>query len=386
MLGTGFSAGIQIMIGRRNGEAKYRAIGRVFDHAIYFLVALAIALFLLIWLVAPGLLSYFISSPGVKQESLIFLSYRRFGFLFAFLILGFNAFYIGVARTMVLSASTFILAVTNIILDYLLIFGNFGFPKLGIAGAAIATNIAEVVTFSFLIFWTWKTGSIKSFRLFKFLKPNLRLYKRIFNLAVPVMFQFFFSFAAWFVFFLIIEQIGETELAASNINRSFYMLLMIPVWGLSSAASSLVSNIIGQGRHQNVFPLLKKMLATSLFANLIVVQSIIFFPYEIASLFTHEPHLIAETVSIFNVTVFALIAFSVGMVIFSTLSGTGKTMVALLIEILCILIYLITAFYLAVGLKASASVVWISEVVYFALMGIISFIYLKKGNWKHMEL
>lgn len=386
MLGTGFAVGAQIMIGRRNGEGKHRAIGRVMDHALYFMILLALLLFVFVSWVVPSILGLFISSPGVLEESLAFLNYRRFGFLFAFINLTFNSFYIGVARTMVLSVSTLVLALVNIVLDYGLIFGNFGLPRMGIAGAALATNIAEVITFLFLIIWTWKSGSIKAFRLFKFFRPHMRLYSRMLKLSVPVMFQYFLSFSAWFIFFMIIEQIGETALAASNITRSVYMLLMIPVWGLSSAASSLVSNIIGQGRHEQVFPLLYKMLIVSVISNLIVVQSIIFFPQPIASLFAFDPDLILETVRIFRVTVFALIAFSVGMVTFSALSGTGNTLAALRIEVICIFIYLSTAFTLAVGFEAQAPLVWLTEVVYFSLMGLISFIYLKKGSWRDISL
>jgi putative MATE family efflux protein len=384
MLGSGFSVGTQIMIGRRNGEGKYRAIGRIFDHAIYFMAALAVVLFAAITWLAPAFLSWFISSPGVLEESLLFLGHRRFGFLFAFLVLTFNGFYVGVARTMVLSVSTIIMATVNVILDYGLIFGNLGLPQMGIAGAALATNIAEFVTFIFLVFWSWKSGSIRFFRLFQFFKPRMRLYRRLFRLAVPVMFQYFLSFSAWFTFFMIIEQISETALAASNIARSYYMLLMIPVWGLSSATSSLVSNIIGQGRVDEVIPLLKKILLISVTANLIVVQSIIFFPHQIAGFFTQDPVLIEVTVKLFYITAMALVAFSVGMVIFSAVSGTGKTMVALRIEILCIAFYLITAFGLAVVFEAQAHMVWLVEVVYFSIMGLFSMIYLRIGNWKSM--
>jgi putative MATE family efflux protein len=384
MLGAGFSVGTQIMIGRRNGEGKYRAIGRIFDHAIYFMAALAVVLFAAITWLAPAFLSWFISSPGVLEESLLFLGHRRFGFLFAFLVLTFNGFYVGVARTMVLSVSTIIMATVNVILDYGLIFGNLGLPQMGIAGAALATNIAEFVTFIFLVFWSWKSGSIRFFRLFQFFKPRMRLFRRLFRLAVPVMFQYFLSFSAWFTFFMIIEQISETALAASNIARSYYMLLMIPVWGLSSATSSMVSNIIGQGRVDEVIPLLKKILLISVTANLIVVQSIIFFPHQIAGFFTQDPVLIEVTVKLFYITAMALVAFSVGMVIFSAVSGTGKTMVALRIEILCIAFYLITAFGLAVVFEAQAHMVWLVEVVYFSIMGLFSMIYLRIGNWKSM--
>ncbi len=386
MLGAGFSVGTQIVIGRRNGEGNKKHIGPVFDHGFYFLTALAIVLFAIVTFLAPPFLSWFLQSERVLAEGLIFLEYRRFGFLFGFLVLGFNAFYIGTARTYILIASTMLMAGLNIFLDYALIFGNFGMPEMGIAGAAWATNIAEVVTFVFLVSCSWKNKSIKLYHLFRFPKPNWKQYRPLLKVAVPVMFQYFFSFSAWFVFFMVIERIGETALAASNITRSFYMLLMIPVWGLSSATNSLVSNLIGQGKSDEVIPLIKKVLLTGLVINLIIIQINIFFPQQIAGFFTNEPHLIEATIPLLRIVSIALISFAFGMIIFSGLSGTGKTLVALVIEIIAIAIYIATAFFLAIAMDASAPTVWFVEVLYFALLGAFSIIYLASGKWKLVRL
>ncbi len=386
MLGAGFSVGTQIVIGRRNGEGNKKHIGSVFDHGFYFLTALAILLFAIVTFLAPSFLSWFLQSERVLAEGLIFLEYRRFGFLFGFLVLGFNAFYIGTARTNILIASTMLMAALNIFLDYALIFGNFGMPEMGIAGAAWATNIAELVTFAFLVSWSWKNKSIKQYHLFRFPKPNWRQYRPLLKVAVPVMFQYFFSFSAWFVFFMVIERIGETALAASNITRSFYMLLMIPVWGLSSATNSLVSNLIGQGKSHEVIPLIKKVLLTGLVINIFIIQFNIFFPQQIAGFFTNEPHLIEATIPLLRIVSIALISFSFGMIIFSGLSGTGKTLVALVIEIIAIAFYIATAFFLAIVMDASASTVWFVEVLYFALLGVFSIIYLGTGKWKLVRL
>lgn len=200
------------------------------------------------------------------------------------------------------------------------------------------------------------------------------------------MFQYFFSFSAWFVFFMVIEQIGETALAASNITRSFYMLLMIPVWGLSSATNSLVSNLIGQGKSDEVIPLIRKVLLIGTGISLVVVQVNIFLPEQIAGFFTEESHLIEATVPLLRVISLALIAFSFGMIIFSGLSGTGKTFVALMIEIAAISFYLGTAFFMAIVLNASAPVVWFVEVVYFSLLGLFSLLYLRTNKWKVMKV
>ena len=386
MLATGFSIGAQIMIGRRNGEKNLPAIGKVFNHTQLFLILLAFFVWALLTWAAPSFLEYFISSPAVLEESKVFIKYRKYGLLFGFIVLGFNALYVGSTRTMVLSLSTFVMAFFNIILDYVLIFGHYGFPEMGIAGAAIATNFAEFFTFVFYVVWTVKRRNHLTFGLFRFRKPDFTLLSALLKLAVPVMFQYFLSFAAWFVFFLIIEQIGETELAASNITRSIYMVLMIPVWGLSAAVNTLVSNTIGMGRPDMVVPLIKKILLLGLVITLVVIQSIIFFPGYIAGLYTDNPALIETTLPLLRVVSIALIAFGFGMILFNGLSGTGKTMLALKIEIASILFYLLSTLFIALYLKAPAHIVWMVEIVYFSAMGIFSLIAIKIGSWKKLAI
>lgn len=386
MLATGFSIGAQIMIGRRNGEKRFTAIGNIFDHTQIFLIILALILWLLLEFAAPSLLSMFIKSPAVLAESLIFIDYRKYGLLFGFIVLGFNAFYVGNTRTLVLSLSTIIMALFNIIFDYVLIFGHYGFPEMGIGGAALATNIAEMLTFVFYLIWTIRKKHHHKYLLFRLKKPDWLLLNSLFKLATPVMFQYFLSFSAWFVFFLIIENIGETALAASNITRSIYMVLMIPVWGLSAAVNTLVSNTIGQGKHEMVIPLIFKVFLIGLTINLVLIQIIIFFPEPIVSFYTDSQTLIDATVPLLRVISVAMIAFAFGMILFNGLSGTGKTMLALKIEIGSIIFYMLTAIFLAFFLNAPASVVWSVEIVYFSMMGIFAFVALKIGNWQSLEL
>ena len=386
MLGTGFAVGAQIMLGRRNGEARYGAMGKVFDHTQLFLALMALLLLFLLTYTAPRLLEIFITSPAILEESLIFISYRKYGLLFGFLVLGFNALYVGNTQTKVLTMSTFVMAVINIVLDYLLIFGHYGFPQMGIAGAAIATNFAELFTFAFYLFWSLSRGDYIRYRLFHFRKPDFILLSSLLKLAVPVMFQYFFSFSAWFVFFLIIEHIGEIELAASNVTRSVYMVLMIPTWGLSMAVNTLVSNTIGRGRIEEVMPLIYKVLGVGILINIVLVQIILFAPMPIISFYTESEAVIQATLPLFRVISFALIAFSFGMIVFNGLSGTGKTMLALKIEILSIIFYLLTALVLAFYLKAPANVVWMVEIVYFSLMGLFSWLALKTGTWKELKV
>ncbi|MFW5757677.1 MAG: MATE family efflux transporter [Bacteroidota bacterium] len=386
MLGTGFSIGTQIMIGRRNGEKDHTSIGRVFNLGLIVLLSLAVILFFLLHLGAPLFLQYFIQSKAVLQESLVFIQFRKFGLFFGFLVLGFNALYVGITQTRILTISTFIMSFFNIVLDYVFIFGHYGFPEMGIGGAAMATNIAEFFSFGFYLFWILYKKDHLKYNLLDFRKIHLPLFISLLRLSVPVMFQYFFSFSAWFVFFFITERIGETALAASNITRSVYMLLMIPVWGLSSATNTLVSNTIGQGRQDDVIPLIKKVLLIGVIFNILLVQITLFMPDEITKLYTNNPLLIESTKPLLRVISFALIAFSIGMILFNGLSGTGKTMLALRIEIASILLYLFSAALLVYFGNGSAATVWSVEILYFSSMALFAFIALKKSKWKQHKL
>ncbi len=386
MLGTGFSVGVQIVIGRRNGENDFKQIGRVFFHALIIMLIIAFICFLLVKYMASGLLSSFIDSQAVLLESIRFLDIRKYGLFFSFLVLSFNALYIGTVKTTVVSLSTIVMAAVNIIMDYGLIFGNFGLPQMGIEGAALATNIAEAAAFIFYISYSAYQKTHKRYHLLSNKKMSKAISNKLLRISLPVMFQYFFSFSAWFVFFLIIEKKGEIPLAASNIARSIYMLLMIPVWGLSVSVNTLVSNTIGEGKADMVIPLVKKVVVIALLCSIAIIIIPIIGTETIVSLYTNEKEVINETIPLIYVVCGALLVFSAAMIFFSALSGTGKTMTALRIEIVCIFLYLITAYLIAVVFNGSTPVTWLSEIIYFMLIGLFSAIFLYRGKWKQLEI
>lgn len=386
MLGAGFSIGVQIMIARRNGQKNYQEIGKVFNLSFYILLCIALIIFILFYFFTQPFLASILKSETIMAESITYIKYRKYGLFFGFLVFAFNSVYVGTTQTGILTLATFIMALFNILFDYILIFGNWGFPEMGIAGAAMATNIAEFFSFFFYVIWMIMKNDHKKYNIFQTYKPDLILLKPLMNLAYPVMFQYFISFSGWFVFFLIIEKLGETALAVSNISRSIYMVLMIPVWGLSSATNTLVSNTIGRGEKDQVMPLIKRILVIGIVINLVLVQFILWMPDPISTIYTENPVLIKEARPILKVISIAMIAFSTAMILFNGLSGAGKTMLALKIDIVSVLIYLISAFLLVSFTSASAPAVWVAEVIYFSCIAFFSYLALQSGSWKKLTI
>jgi len=384
--GMGFTTGAQIIIGRRNGEENYSQIGKVFDHCIYFIVPLSLLLFVFVKLFSADLLESITQSKSILTASIAFLSYRIYGLFFAFILGTFIAFYVGTTKTKILIYVTLIMMLVNVFLDYSLIFGNLGFPKMGIKGAALASVISEICALFFLILYTLKKIDLNKYGLFKFSRFDLEILKRISKVGGPMMLQNFLSISSWFIFFVIIEKIGERELAISHIIRSIYMVLMIPLFGFSSATNTLVSNLIGQGNNHLVLTLVKRVTFLSLACTSIALLFNIFLPTQIIGFYTADTSLIEETIKTLNVISGTMFSFAIAFIFFNGVSGTGNTQTALLIEFITISIYLVATYYIAIVLQSSLSIVWCSEFIYFSLLGILSFGYLKWGNWGAVKI
>lgn len=386
MLGFGFGIGGQILIARRNGEKNYHEIGKITDNSLYFLMGMGLVLFLLIKFFSPAMLRPLISSDAVYQASVDFLQYRIYGIFFAFGNVLLRAFYIGTTSTRVLTYNALIMAGTNVVLDYGLIFGHFGLPEMGIKGAALASAIAEGISAIYFFSYTVKMVDLKKYNLFRFDDFDWKVVRKTLDISIFVMLQYFISLAAWFIFFMIIEKIGERQLAISNIIRSAYIVLMIPIFAFGSTASSLVSNVIGQGRIDQVIPVIKKvsLLNFMLVGSIVVISALI--PSLLISVYTSDQELVRQTVPSFYVIMSALLLFSFSSILFNGVSGTANTATALTIEVVTIAVYLLVAYYLAVYLKLSIELVWMSEYVYFLMLGLLSYLYLKSGKWRKKQV
>jgi len=175
---------------------------------------------------------------------------------------------------------------------------------------------------------------------------------------------------------------GERSLAISNIVRSFYMVLMIPVWAFSTTANTLVSNNIGMGRKHLVLPIIWKITRISVFSVLVIVAPFLFIPDLVVRVYTPDTSLVADTITSLYVIFGAVVMFAITQNMFSGVSGTGNTRDALLIESFTLIIYLVVAWYIGIGLQQSITLVWLCEYVYFMGIGILSYLYLKSSRWQ----
>ena len=179
---------------------------------------------------------------------------------------------------------------------------------------------------------------------------------------------------------------GERPLAVSNIGRSLYILLMIPASALATTVNTLVSNLIGAGRKEEVLPLINRIAFISLILAFPVVLLTIFFPEMFAHIYTDDIGLIKASVPVIKIVAFANLLFAFSFIVFNGVSGTGNTRTAFAMEFLTLFFYICYVYYTTRISPSTVDVVWMSEFVYWIIIGALGYLYLWKGNWRKKEI
>lgn len=385
-LGFGFSMGSQILIGRRNGENNYTQIGDIVIQGALFLFLPTLLLVPFLRYASVQWLPAIFESEQVGIAVSEYLQWRLFGLIFAFTNLMFRAFFIGIARTKVLTINAIVMGVVNVIFDYGLIFGNMGMPELGIGGAAIASVIAEFSSTLFFLIYLKKNVDLDKYGFTK-IRLQFSVIKKTLSISIFMMIQYLFSVSTWMLFFLFIENyMGERSLAVTNVVRSLYAVVTIPSHALGSTASSLVSNTIGAGKHSEVLHLIKRVTFISIGVMMVMMIIIAVFPRLVIHIYTDDPLLIEEIIPPLFVMLSSLPLYSVGSILFNSVSGTGNTRSALKIEIISLIFYVTYMWFIIVYLRTSVAFAWTTEHVYWLLLIVLPFIYLRKGKWKEKKI
>jgi putative MATE family efflux protein len=386
MVGFGFSLGAQIIIGRRNGEGQYKETGKIFWNGLYFVLVLAGILIAASELLSPYLMKMMVSSESIYSAALSYVHWRLPGLVFAFATTMFRAFYIGTTQTKTLTMNSIVMVASNIFFNWILIFGKFGLPALGITGAAIGSSLAELVSLLFFIIYTRSKCNRQKYGLERPASFDIKEIKGMMPVCVWTMIQNVISISTWFIFFVYIEHLGERSLAISNICRSVSGLLWVVLQSFAGTCSTLVSNIIGEGHQDKVMSLVKRVLKLSFGAVCSLVILFCLFPEAVARIYTDIPDLITASVPALIVMCSSYFFQVPGMIFFQAVSGTGSTKTAFRLELVALTIYVIYCTLVIALMKADIAICWTAEHVYAASMMVLCYIYLKSGRWKNRKI
>lgn len=383
LVGNGLNSGIQGLVARRAGENRPQEIGRLFMQSIWVAMLFAAAGILLVYTTAHVFLSSVLKSPVVQEEATSFMLIRIWGVPFLYLFQAGNAMLVGTNNSRYMKFGFIIQAGLNILLDYLLIYGHWGLPKLGFNGAAVASVIAEalgmIVVFSIILYKRFH----HRFSLFTFPRFDKAISGLIFRQTSPLVAQWLLSIVGWLLFYVLIEHTGERPLAISNAMRNIFGLFGIFIWAFASTTNAMVSNIIGQGKKDQVMMLVNRIAKLSFFFTLILCALINIFPDLFLSVYGRDAGFVSDAIPVIRMVSIGVLFMSLATVWLNAVTGTANTRVNLLIEIVSIIIYAAYVWLVILVWHKSLVWAWASELVYWVTIFVAAYFYIRSGRWRN---
>jgi MATE family multidrug resistance protein len=382
-IGFGLNNGLQALMARRAGENRPEEIGKLFNQGIFTGMIIAAIGITLTFTITPFVFKWFITDTTRLHQAVQFSQIRIWGLVFLYIYQMRNALLVGTNQSRYLVWGALAETVVNILLDYGLIFGKWGLPEMGLNGAAIASITAEFAGMFVIFLVIHRKGIGKRFALFKDFRWNSYNSKLIFSMSAPLVFQHAISIISWEYFFLLIDSRGETALAVSNSMRNIFGIAGIAYWSFAATANAMVSNIIGQGKQELVWPLIGKIIRCSLGVTIVASLCLNLFPEFILSAYGQNAEFTERAIPVLRVVSIAILIMSLSVIFLNSVVGSGNSKIALLVEVFAIIVYSI---YVTLVLKESGLSItygWMSEWLYSTSLLVPAFFYMRSGKWKN---
>jgi putative MATE family efflux protein len=381
MVFIGLSDGAQIVMAQRIGENKPAGVAGAFQSNFVLLLIAAVLVTVFVQLFMPEFLHYMVANKELANAELSFLEIRSYSFWAATIGLTVQATYLATGKTTLVLFSALIVAVSNIILDYFMVFGIGPFPEMGLEGAALASTIAEILGMLFLL-GSLLLGKLKySYPFWNAIVVSGSYLKHNLKVGLPLLFQGLVALSVWTVFFIWIEQMGTDELTVSRNIRYLYFLAFIPIWGFAGATKTYIAQYIGAKDYASLPIIQRRIQLLTVVFLVITFHGALLYPETLIRLVNNHPDHIRESARILRIISGSIIIYGLGSVYFQTISGSGNTRVTFIVECIATCFYLTAAYLLIKVFEAPLHLVWLVEYVYFITMGVTSLGYLRVFNW-----
>lgn len=379
---VGLNDGAQILMARRIGQNKEDRLAKIFGSTVLINLLIVCLLFCLIQFLIPDIILAYTKNKLLGQKQAAFIEIRSFALFFAMISLAINAFFMAQGRTTVVLISALITAVSNIFLDYSMIFGHFGFKELGLQGAAWASTFSDGIGMIFLIGALTLDKEQRRIKLFKNTGAAKEQFLEVFKIGSPIMLQLLLALSVWTIFFSWIEQMGTYELTVSQNIRSIYFITFVPIWGFSASTKTYISQYLGAERFDDISLIQRRIQLLTVFFLLIFVHGAILYPEALIGVINPHEAYIEESAKILRMIFGSLLLYGVMNVYFQTISGSGNTRFTFYVELMAVVGYLLAAYLLIKVFEVDIFWVWTVEYIYFAILGVASILYLRYANWK----
>lgn len=383
---AGMADGAQIIIARRIGQQKPELIGQVFGSTTWVLIALAVGLFMLLYFLMPDAIMQYSEQKEIAKLQGIYIENRSFALFFAMLTLTIQAFFLAEGKSWVVLVTAILTASSNAVLDYLLIFGEWGFPELGIRGAALASTIADGIGMLSMLLFLLFSEENKRYNLLKYFKFDLKSVKELLRVGSPLMLQGFSALATWTLFFTWLEQKGAFDLTVSQNIRSIYFLAFVPIWGFAGTTKTYISQYLGAQKFEQIRVIQRKIQLLTVIFMLCTFHGALLYPESMIRMVNPAEAYVAKSADILRLIAVSILLFGFISVYFQTIHGSGNTLHSMLIEFFTVGIYSVFCYLFIKVWALDVYWIWTVEYIYFGVLGLISITYLRTTNWQNKQV
>ena len=381
MIAVGSAAALQIVIARRLGEGRREEAMKTFRSGLLLHGLMGLGLMGIGLLLNSGPVNSAIADADIRSVFTEFFAIRLLGFIPFTSLLVFNALYTGTAKTWPILAIATCSTVVNIVLDAAWVEGWWGVEAIGATGAAWASFCSESTGFLIALILTIRVMP-EAFRPWSLLSAeDLRAW---WKMAYPLMGQFLTTISTWTAFFFFVEKVGSLELKVSHVTRNFFMLAFIVTQGMQQTTRTYVSGLLGAGRLAALDQSLRRLAALTFLGVLLLCHGYVLYPNALAAVFFKDAVGQVAMVKTLHLMFVAVCIYAFTGIMLSTIQGCGATKVAFRIEFAAVTLYMIVATALTLIWPQPIWVIWRVELVYFSSIGLGSWLYLRRGTWRHL--
>src|SRR5215475_1685582 len=385
-VGLGLSLSTTAMVARRIGEKdpKAAAVAGVQAIVIGLSVSLLIGIPCLIF--APNLLHLMGASPEIVKVGSGYARIALGGSGAILLLFLNNAIFRGAGDAAIAMRLLWVSNIINLILDPCLIFGLGPFPKLGVTGAALATFTGRSIGVLYQ-FYRLLRGSERIRILREQIRVDFGVLWRLVRVSLTGIMQFAIAHTSWIGLVRIVSVFGSAALAGYTIAIRILIFVILPSWGLSNAAATLVGQTLGAKQPERAE---KSVWRTGLY-NMIFLGSVgvffVLFAEPVVRLFTQDPVVLPLAASALRIFSYGNIGYAYAMVMMQAFNGAGDTVTPTIVNFFAFwMLEIPLAYFLALHTGMQARGVYWSVVVAEASMAAVSIVLFKRGYWKRQKI
>ena len=380
-IAIGLSTAATAVVARRIGEKNPEAAAHAGAQAIIIAMIATVVLSIAGIVFAANVLQLMGASAEVVKEGTVFTRIMLGGSVAIMLLFLINGIFRGAGNAAMAMKSLWIASIINIILCPIFI------HYFGLKGAAIATVIGRSTGVVYQCYHLFKGSGILKFHA-NYFKWDGKIIRSIINIASPATIQFVIASGSWIVLARLVAETGGTTASAGyQIAIRNVVFFILPAWGLSNAAATLVGQNLGAKQpHRAEQSVLITAKYNALFMGFVMLL-FLFFATPIIKLFTQDIAVIKFGVQALQIMGAGYIFYGLGMVMIQALNGAGDTKTPTIINLVCFWAFQIPlAYFLAKGLDWKSTGAFIAIPIAETMIALVAWYYFRKGKWKEVKV